>query len=125
MASPPLTAFETAAFGELATLDVEAGVEEVCEPVLRPVVNVDERVRFELGDGVAKVVFALVDVVTTVTVDEGTEEVEVAVYDGPVESLIVVVDPPATDEVDPDPLTWNGCEYWVKVLFCSCSIKKP
>jgi hypothetical protein len=92
----------------LAGLDVEAGVEEVCEPVLRPAVNVVERVRFELGDGVAKVPFALVDVVTTVTVDEGIEEVEVAVYDGPVESLIVVVDPPTIDEVDPDPLMWNG-----------------
>jgi len=121
MASPPLTTLETAAFGVPATLDVEAGVEEVCEPPA----GVDERVRFELGDGVAKVVFALVDVVTTVTVDEGIEEVEVAVYDGPVESLIVVVDPPAADEVEPDPLTWNGCEYWVKVLFCSCSIQKP
>lgn len=67
--------------------------------------------RFELGDGVGKleVVFALVEVETTVAVDEGTEEVDVLVYDGPWESLIVVVEPPTIDEVvDPDPLIWNG-----------------
>jgi hypothetical protein len=78
------------------------------------VVKVEESVMFELGAGVEKleVMFALVEVDTTVTVGEGTEEVLVevllAMYDGPVESLMVVVEPPVADEVDPDPLIWNG-----------------
>jgi hypothetical protein len=75
-------------------------------------------VTLELGetveDGLADVVrFALVDVETTVTVDEGMEEVVVLIYDGPVESLMVVV------WAAPVPLMWNGCEYCDKVLLVS------
>jgi len=99
----------------VAPLDVEAGVEAVVPAaVVRAVLKVEERVMLELGDGVGKleVTFALVEVETTVTVDEGTEEIEVdmlvAMYDGPVESLIVVVEPSVADEVEPDPLIWNG-----------------
>jgi len=117
-ASPPFAKFALAALvlvvlEGVAPLDVEAGVEAVVPaPVVRAVVKVEESVTFELGDGVGKleVMFALVDVETTVTVDEGTEEVEVlvATYDGPVDSLMVVVEPAVADEVDPDPLIWNG-----------------
>jgi len=113
IARPPFAIFAIAALGVVLVVeaDVVEGVEEVLAAVLCAVVKVEESVRFELGEGVAKleVVFALVEVETTVTVDEGTEEVDVLVYDGPGESLIVVVEPPTIeDEADPDPLIWNG-----------------
>jgi len=119
-ASPPFAMFAIALLvlvvpEGVAPLDVEAGVEAVVPAaVVRAVLKVEERVMLELGDGVGKleVTFALVEVETTVTVDEGTEEIEVdmlvAMYDGPVESLIVVVEPSVADEVEPDPLIWNG-----------------
>jgi len=147
MASPPFAAKFTIAalvavvLDDGAVLAVEAGVEAttvVPAAVVRAVVKVEESVMFEpeeLGDGVAdgklEVMFALVEVETTVTVDEGMEEVLVevevalAVYDGPVESLIVVVEPPVADELVPDPLMWNGAEYSVRVVFFSSTIKKP
>lgn len=82
-AIPPFAMLATAAFGVEEGLDVEEGVEEVCDTVLRAVVRVDTSVRFELGDALARVEvevkLALVEVETTVTVDEGAEEVVVLV----------------------------------------------
>jgi len=145
--SPPFAKFAIAALVAVllddgAVLTVEAGVEAttvVPAAVVRAVVEVEGSVTFELGDGfpdgvgVAKleVLFALVEVETTVAVDEGIEEVLVdvllAMYEGPVESLMVVVKPIVADEdeLDPDPLMWNGWEYCDRVVFFSSSMKKP
>jgi len=76
-----LARFATAAPGVLtAELDAEAGPVVVGEPVVRGVVRVVERVTLAVGSAVVEVMFALeLDVETTVTVDEGTEDVDVLV----------------------------------------------
>lgn len=99
MASPPLATLATAALGVTMGVELVVGVVWVFEGAVVALVT---SVRFELGTMIEEVLgaavldvlrFALVDVDTTVTVDEGIDEVVVLVlvYDGPVESLIVVV----------------------------------
>jgi len=77
MASPPFAIFATAPFGVVLALELEAGLDEVLVAVLRADVKVVDRVMFELGAAVGRLEFPLVEVETTVTVDEGTDEVEV------------------------------------------------
>jgi len=116
-ASAPLARFAVAAFGAAGVM-VEPEPEPVGDPPVGGEVRVVERVTFEagvdVGTLVAEVPFALVEVVTTVTVDEGTDEVEVLVYEGPVERLMVVVEPDP-----PAPLMWNGNDHSVLALVFS------
>jgi len=70
--------FARAAFGVVLALEPEPVVDEVfVAAVVCGVVKVVERVKFELGLAVGRLELELVEVETRVTVEEGTEEVEV------------------------------------------------
>jgi hypothetical protein len=79
IARPPVAMFETAALVLCAggAVDVELTVADVLVPVEVVLLRV-ESVAFELELGLRVVVFAL-EVETTVTVEEGIDEVEVLV----------------------------------------------
>ena len=84
--------------------------------------------KFELAEtlvlavGRLELAFAFVEVDGTTAVDERKDfpvEVVLVVYDGPVERLMVVVEPADADDEEPLAAMWNGSEYCVKVAFCS------
>jgi len=112
MASPPLATFATAALGVAVGVLLVVEVVGACDEVFA--VALGMTVELAEVDGV----FALVEIETTVTVEEGMDEVVVLEYDGPVESLMVVVCAPV-------PVMWNGCEYSDRVLLVSESMRKP
>jgi len=117
-----LARFATAALEVLVdVLDVDDAPEEVfvAEPVDFALVKVDAKVPLELAEtavvvdvdvDAVDVTFADVLVTMPTTPEEDTKDVIEDVYEGPVESCCVVVDPPVADELEP-PEMWNGAEY--------------
>lgn len=123
-AIPALARFATAALEILVDAeDVDDAPDEVfvAEPVDFAAVKVDDKVILELAEAAVvaevdavDVTFAVVLVTTPTTPEEDTEDitddVTEDVYEGPVESCCVVVDPPVADALEP-PEIWNGAEY--------------